>query len=273
MSDNKKQSRVLVNVLGIPLLLSAIYFGGIYFKSLIFIAIIMSTLELNTMCSKRNIEIQILPLFLFYLYLLSSHFVSPLEIEMFLLVIICVLLVEVFRMKEKPIENIAVTIFSMVWIGLFMNYIIIIRDMSNGMYWTFQMFLAVWICDSAAFFFGSKFGKAKILPNISPNKTWIGTVSGIVFVFIYLFFTIEPITSSLVVDFIHILFLSLIFGGISQIGDFVESMIKRQFGVKDSGTSLRGHGGFLDRMDSLILAAPSFYLYLHYLQNIFWWVN
>ena len=106
MSDNKKQSRVLVNVLGIPLLLSAIYFGGIYFKSLIFIAIIMSTLELKTMCSKRNIEIQILPLFLFYLYLLSSHFVSPLEIEMFLLVIICVLLVEVFRMKEKPIENI-----------------------------------------------------------------------------------------------------------------------------------------------------------------------
>ena len=56
----------------------------------------------------------------------------------------------------------------------------------------------------------------------------------------------------------------MIFGGISQIGDFVESMIKRQFEVKDSGTSLRGHGGFLDRMDSLMLVAPAFYLYLRY---------
>ena len=65
-------------------------------------------------------------------------------------------------------------------------------------------------------------------------------------------------------NFLHAIVFSLIFGGIGQIGDFVESMIKRQFGVKDSGTSLRGHGGFLDRMDSLMLAAPAFYLYLRY---------
>ena len=60
----------------------------------------------------------------------------------------------------------------------------------------------------------------------------------------------------------------MIFGGISQIGDFVESMIKRQLGVKDSGTVLRGHGGFLDRMDSLMLAAPFYYLWLKYIAGI-----
>ena len=146
-----------------------------------------------------------------------------------------------------------------------MNCIVIIRNNQFGVDYTLLMFLCVWICDSAAFIFGSKFGKAKILPNISPNKTWIGTLAGLVSVFILLsIFVYLSIPSFRYNNFLHAIAFSLIFGGIGQIGDFVESMIKRQFGVKDSGTSLRGHGGFLDRMDSLMLVAPAFYLYLRY---------
>ena len=269
--NDKKQSRVLVNLLGIPLLLSAIIFGGIYFQCLIFIAIIMCTLELNKMCLKKDIEIQMLSIFLFYLYLFLTHFIEPLNMEVLILATIFILSFEVFRKKNNPIENIALTVLSMVWIGVFLNCLVVIRNFSGGDGLTLIMFLSVWICDSAAFIFGSKFGKTKILPKISPNKTWLGTIFGIVSVFILLIVMVGfPFYSSIKFDvdsrllLVHIICLSLIFAGIGQIGDFVESMIKRQFGVKDSGTSLRGHGGFLDRMDSLMLAAPSFYLYLKY---------
>ena len=269
--NDKKQSRVLVNLLGIPLLLSAIIFGGIYFQCLIFIAIIMCTLELNTMCLKKDIEIQMLSIFLFYLYLFLTHFIEPLNMEVLILATIFILSFEVFRKKNNPIENIALTVLSMVWIGVFLNCLVVIRNFSGGDGLTLIMFLSVWICDSAAFIFGSKFGKTKILPKISPNKTWLGTIFGIVSVFILLIVMVGfPFYSSIKFDvdsrllLVHIICLSFIFAGIGQIGDFVESMIKRQFDVKDSGTSLRGHGGFLDRMDSLMLAAPSFYLYLKY---------
>ena len=280
MTDSNKQSRVLVNVLGIPLLLSAIYFGGIFFQCLIFIAIFMSTFELYSMCLKKDIEIQIIPLFLFFIYLFFTHFLESISMNMGILffLVILILSLEVFRKKNKPIENIAITIFALIWIGLFMNCIVLIRNMliqgtlqqeflPLGMYLTLIMFISVWTCDSTAFLFGSKFGKSKILPNISPNKTWVGTIAGIVSVFILLSFSYYLLNHPLDYNkyhFLHIIILSFVFGGVGQIGDFIESMIKRQFEVKDSGTSLRGHGGFLDRMDSLILVAPSFYLYLKY---------
>jgi|TARA_B110000858_G_scaffold126508_1_gene144093 phosphatidate cytidylyltransferase len=130
---------------------------------------------------------------------------------------------------------------------------------------TFAIVIAVWACDSAAFIFGTLFGKKKILPDISPKKSWIGSVSGLVaaIVVFYLFFSnnllgnIFTITDTIV--------LGIIAGFFGQIGDFVESMLKRDAGVKDSGTLLAGHGGVLDRFDSLIFAFPLSYLYVHFL--------
>ena len=136
---------------------------------------------------------------------------------------------------------------------------------------TLVMFLSVWLCDTAAFFFGSKFGVKKILPTISPKKTWVGTVSGFISVLIFNFILLKSnIFMHLNYNFTisDVFVFGLIFGVIGQIGDFVESMIKRQFNIKDSGTILRGHGGFLDRMDSLILVAPCYYLYLQFVMGI-----
>ena len=159
MDNNKKQSRVLVNVLGIPLLLSAIYFGGVYFQCLIFIAIAMSTFELNAMCLKKDIQIQLLPIFFFYIYLFLTHHLESISVNIEILIFwsVLILSLEVFRKKNKPIENIAITILGMIWIGFFMNYIVSIRNMFSpfGLEFTFIMFLSIWICDSVAFIFGS----------------------------------------------------------------------------------------------------------------------
>jgi phosphatidate cytidylyltransferase len=124
------------------------------------------------------------------------------------------------------------------------------------------LFISVWLCDTAAFFFGTKFGKKKILPNISPKKSWVGSISGFIFSMLTFFIAYKldflGQTYSLA-DCIIFGFISGIFG---QLGDFGESLLKRDVGVKDSGDILRGHGGILDRFDSLLFSSPLIYIYL-----------
>ena len=270
--NKNNDSRLLVNLIGIPLLLSAIYYGGLFFQCLIFVSIFFSTYELEKMCLLKKINIHIIPLYLFYTYLFLNHLIEinlfnkqSFMIEIIIILSIVILTFELFRNKEKPIENLGVTLLGAIWIGVFLDCIVSIRNMEFGMSWIFIMFVSVWICDSAAFIFGSKFGKRKILERVSPNKTWLGSISGLLSVFIFIFIVSTNQNQLFEKSFVNLFFLTIIFGMISQFGDLVESMIKRQFGVKDSGRSLRGHGGFLDRMDSLMLAAPSLYLYLSYL--------
>ena len=277
IDDKKNNSRTLINLIGIPLLLGIIYLGEIYFTTLIFISIFISTMEFNEMCKKKNINIQLMWIYLFYTLIFITHFISfeiirveNIELLCILLIVIC--LSEVFRFKPKPLENIGSSIFIIIWVGLFLNYIVLIRLIpDHGMILTLVMFLSVWLCDTAAFFFGSKFGVKKILPTISPKKTWVGTVSGFISVLIFNFILLKSnIFMHLNYNFTisDVFIFGLIFGVIGQIGDFVESMIKRQFNIKDSGTILRGHGGFLDRMDSLILVAPCYYLYLQFVMGL-----
>ena len=129
------------------------------------------------------------------------------------------------------------------------------------------MLLSVWACDSAAFYFGSKFGNKKILPHISPNKTWVGTFAGylsaILFVFLFQVFY-KSFFDCNIFTYSDVLILGTIFGIVGQLGDFFESMIKRELNIKDSGTILQGHGGVLDRFDSLLFVIPTFYLFLLY---------
>ena len=124
------------------------------------------------------------------------------------------------------------------------------------------MFLSVWLCDSAAFIFGKQFGKKKVAPKISPKKTWIGSISGLLSVLFLMmaFYHFNWLAYNL--SLLDTILLALIFGGLSQFGDLFESKIKREAGVKDSSHFLQGHGGFLDRFDSLMITAPAAYFIL-----------
>lgn len=124
------------------------------------------------------------------------------------------------------------------------------------------MFLGIWICDCCAYFFGMAYGKNKIYPSVSPNKSWEGTIAGIfgsliVYLIAFKFNVINFF------NFWDYLAMALITGIFGQLGDFVESKIKRTIDVKDSSNLLMEHGGVLDRFDSLALAAPIFLLYLY----------
>jgi phosphatidate cytidylyltransferase len=267
----KKLPRLYVNIFGAPLLLGAIYFGNLFFIGLFFIVSLFCIYEFNNLCNKMNYQlIKILPYTMLILILLSNFNIIKINIEhIFLLSIILGMVFSVFLNLEEPINSISITIFCIVWIGLFFYSSIEIRNLQdNGLVLTGVMFVSVWICDSAAYIFGKKFGKKKIAPLISPKKTWIGSISGLIFTHLFLFSFYYYNWFDYNYSLNTTVLLGLIFGGVSQFGDLFESKLKRIAKIKDSSQLLQGHGGFLDRFDSLLITTPATLLILNLLESI-----
>lgn len=140
-----------------------------------------------------------------------------------------------------------------IYISLFASSLIYLREDENGFGLIMFLALTVWATDIAAYFAGRSIGGPKICPKISPNKTWAGLGGGILAAsFIGAFSSIfTP-----VVGVFWLILLGAVMAVISQAGDFFESWVKRQFGVKDSGNIIPGHGGVMDRVDGVASAAP-----------------
>ena len=126
-------------------------------------------------------------------------------------------------------------------------------------------FILVWVNDSAAYFVGKNFGKQKLFPSVSPKKTVEGFLGGLFFACISSYF-IATYTETL--GFTSWLILAIIVSVFGTLGDLIESKFKRQAGVKDSGVIMPGHGGLLDRLDSIIFASPFIYLFLRILSYV-----
>tara|TARA_B100000780_G_C21079707_1_gene434747 strand:+ start:550 stop:1194 length:645 start_codon:yes stop_codon:yes gene_type:complete len=122
------------------------------------------------------------------------------------------------------------------------------------------LFVLTWVFDSFAYIIGSRFGKNRIMPKISPKKSWEGFLGGMVFTVLSVYY-INQFFDSFTINFLIIL--SLIVPFTATAGDFIESYYKREAGVKDSGNLIPGHGGFLDRMDALMISIPVLYLLIN----------
>jgi phosphatidate cytidylyltransferase len=267
-------SRTLVNLLGIPTLLAIIYLGDSFsnipvFSVFIGIILILGVLEISTLSKSKNGQpvISVLLLFLALLQfnrIPGVHWEIPIHILMIGLAL-TTMIVEIFRKKETPLLNISIVVFAFVWLGLMLGSLSELRNLPEiGFKITLAIFLSVWICDTGAFFFGKKFGKKKILPDVSPNKTWVGTIAGLncSLVFLLILFQMGYFLDMLsLLDVIAIGFITGLFG---QFGDWAESLLKREAGIKDTSNILAGHGGILDRFDSLIFAAPLTLIYCKY---------
>tara|TARA_B100001121_G_scaffold158288_2_gene138357 strand:- start:3128 stop:3529 length:402 start_codon:yes stop_codon:yes gene_type:complete len=130
-----------------------------------------------------------------------------------------------------------------------------------------MMLVSVWICDSFAYTFGKLFGKKKLIERLSPKKTILGFCAGIVGAFLTIYYLNYTSAIDYNLSLLSVAVFSLIIGVFGQWGDIAESMLKRDANLKDSGSILLGHGGFLDRCDSLIFTSPLVLLYVLYLQN------
>ena len=269
LKENKK-SRTLVNIIGVPFLLFIIWKGSFWFTVPISLLILLSTLELLSLSKIQQAEPipYLLPVGIILLILNITSIISIDKISILILICLLTLIIEIFRDKKKPLLNITIINFGMIWLGLMFSSLITLRLIPDyGLVTTIFIFLSVWVCDTFAFVFGSKFGKNKIVPLVSPNKSWEGSIAGFLgsFILMLLFYYNNLFESRL--NFFDLLCLSIITGMLSQLGDFAESLFKREAGVKDTSDYLQGHGGVLDRFDSMIIAAPLTLLYLQYIKN------
>ena len=174
------------------------------------------------------------------------------------------MMIEILHSSQKPLSNISFSLLGFFWIGFFIGSMLLVRESSFGLTITLTMFLSIWLCDTFAFVFGSSYGKTKLLPSVSPNKTWLGAIFGflasfIVPLMVYKFF---PINDNFM--FIDYIVFGFIFGIFGQFGDLGVSLLKRQAKIKDTSNILQGHGGILDRFDSLSFASPILFFFLYF---------
>ena len=266
------KGRNLINALGIPGWLFLIWKGGLYYTIFILICCVLALGEFYSIMEKKGAK----PLRWFGMgatvFIADYYHVQPIAtghqmLGGIILIIILIMLIELFSNNKNATLNIASTFAGILFVPVLLGTAIDLRqfDLLMNTNLTFALTLSVWACDSSAFIFGTLFGKKKIMPSVSPKKSWVGSISGALtsLLILYVFHN-----QGLLGDYFSLkdaMVIGLISGVFGQFGDFTESLLKRDVGVKDSGTLLAGHGGVLDRFDSLIFACPIAYLYIHFI--------
>ena len=173
-----------------------------------------------------------------------------------------------FPQKNNPqaIETMAVTLFGLIYVAWLCNFITRINFATpSGRFWVLYLVVVTKFTDIGAYVIGSTLGRHKMIPRISPKKTWEGTVGGVVWAVLSSLICFYALNDQLAGDGMlrsHALVLGLLLGAAAVIGDLAESLIKREGGVKDSSHWLPGQGGALDLIDSLLFTAPVLYVYM-----------
>ena len=271
MALSNNATRIIVSVFAIPVILAASYFGGIYFFIFTLIISLAAYYEFILLVRNKRANANLWFGLLAIILLLVNQFKVFIDLFSVILFIVFILaLIELFRNKGSAILNIGATLFGIFYMGLFAAALFSIREFYprigdiylRGGYLVITIFASIWICDSAAYYGGTALGKHKLFTRVSPNKSWEGAVFGFVFAVITM-----VLAKIIVLDFLSwstVIALGIIIGIFGQIGDLIESLIKRDADVKDSSGIIPGHGGIFDRFDSLLYTAPIIFLYLKY---------
>lgn len=288
--------RFFVALIGIPLAVGIIFLGGFVFFFAILLLANFSLWELFQLAEKKNISpMTYFGLFtssliqtLYFLVLQNVLSVNKFIVLILLLLLVgslpsILILAQVWNRQPGSISNVAVSILGLFWISFVFSSLLSIRFLPDYLFllssfgeikplhqlfsfqypldshWSAKFFLAIlgtiWLCDTFAYFFGTAYGKHKLAPTISPKKTWEGGIAGAVGAFVVFFLLDFVLNLNLPTGF-QLLFAAVV-GVIGQIGDLAESKIKREFNVKDSSNVLPGHGGILDRLDSIMFVFPT----------------
>jgi len=169
------------------------------------------------------------------------------------------------RGSDSPTTDISISLLGVVLVGFCLSHFVLMLGLDAGISWTvpFTVIVLVWISDAVAYLAGSALGRHKMAPRISPGKTWEGFIISVVAVFIaayVLYLTVNRSWLSLAVA----MELAVIVNICAPLGDFSESLVKRELGVKDMSSLIPGHGGIMDRFDSMFFTAAISYYFLRY---------
>ncbi len=251
--------RIITILWGLPILIAAVWFGTPWFTILLILWGILATYEFYRLANVKLSPLNYLGL-IFTGIIIASPEYDQLQLPVLLTAsIIITLLWLLIRHRTNNFTNWGWTIAGIFYIGWLLQFLISLRLISSGREWVFLALLTTFASDTTAYLIGKRFGRHFLIPAISPGKTWEGTTAGIIAsVIVALIF---HLFSLLPLNYAHAILLGVLISIFGQLGDLIESLLKRNMGVKDSGNLLVGHGGFLDRLDSVVFAGVVVYYY------------
>ena len=264
--------RVITGVVGVPLIILAIWFGDPWFTILIAAAALAGTYEFYHLANfDRREPLLYLGLLWALALVLSPHYKSPDILPIVITATMLISLIWLLRrpLREKAFYNWAWTMVGALYVGWMLSYWLGLRGLEDGRNWVYLAMLTTFANDTGAFFIGRARGKHKLAPAISAAKTWEGAIGGLlsgiaaaVVIATVLKLISLKLDSPFVFEYWQIVLLGFLVSLFAQLGDLVESLLKRNTGVKESGNLLPGHGGILDRFDSLIFVGAVVYYYV-----------
>jgi phosphatidate cytidylyltransferase len=268
--------RSITGLIYIALTIVSIYAGKYAFACFFGIILAYSLFEFYRLCKNGGYKPYYIlgiatTLFMFVaVFLYENQIVSQLIFFGLIPLVMLMPVLALLQKDSKPVVNIAFTILGIVYVGIpfsIFNFIITPLDhtpLTRLPHILLILFVILWVADSGAYIIGSTLGRRKMIESVSPLKTWEGAIGGLVLAIaasLIMFHFFHPIGT------FHAIAISILTVIAGTFGDLTESLIKRSFDVKDTGNLLPGHGGLLDRFDSMLFAAPIFYIYISLILN------
>ena len=259
--------RLQVAVVGIPIIGVILVVGSVPLFLFISLLAIVSLFEISKMLNHANVRLfptLFVPLNISIIYLVSQvqSFSQSFVLFGTMIVLITTILIIYFYSVHlnRFLKNISITVIATILISVPLSFAILIYQLPQGALLLATIIFGVFSFDTGAYIFGNLLGKNKMAPVISPNKTWEGAFFGTIICFITV--GILDMIFDLHIDIFVVIVMACIITVFGQIGDFAESYFKRRMKSKDSSKLLPGHGGFLDRIDSIVIVLPAVYYWV-----------
>lgn len=265
---SKIKTRLLSAIVLVALVLAALFLAPVWGVAIIVGAVTYAVLyELMKVFGFKDKKILIAVNFIYATVFMVMPYITALNyLPVVVLYIITLMAIAVINNEKVSVNDIVSSVFVLAYSVVLLSHLTLIRAYENGIALLFLTLLGTYITDTGAYFAGSFLGKHKLIEKVSPNKTIEGAIGGIIAsVLSFLVYGIIMKHSGYAVNFVNLLILSVLCAVVAQLGDLSASVMKRNFKVKDFGNLIPGHGGVVDRVDSLMFVAPVVYHFITFL--------
>lgn len=256
--------RIISSVVGIPILIALVVIGGLPLQLAVTFFALVGIYELYNAINKGIKKINSIGYIFTVVFINSIMYLNMNTVLIFISLFVLALLIDMILEHPKfNIVDVSITFTGFIYVSFLLSHVLLVRQQPNGHIYVWLIFITAWGSDTGAYFIGKAFGNRKLSPILSPNKTIEGSLGGILFstVLCIAYGLFMNRVFSMDMDYLAFKFaiIGIIGSVMGQIGDLAASSIKRYTGIKDYGNLIPGHGGVLDRFDSILFTAPLVY--------------
>ena len=256
------RTRVLSAIALIPIVAGMLYLGGWWFTAAVLLVAGLAAYEFYGLMRKADLianwPLGLVMITTFVLAAAQTAWKPWLDLVFTLFLLASLVWHMLQKDRPAPGSDWAITVAGAVYLGWLGSRFVALRMLPDGLWWVALALLSTWITDSGAYFVGRRWGRRKLAPRLSPKKTWEGAIGGWV-----VGVALTPLVAWIMgLSPLHGVAVGMLVATVAPFGDLAESMFKRQVGAKDSSNLIPGHGGMLDRIDSLLFVVPVVFYYV-----------